>query len=786
MKIINIKIDEFGCLADKSYELSDGFNLAVGENESGKSTLLAFIKFIFYGLPKKKIETAVERDRSFSWKSDTASGSLTFSDEKGDVYTVYRRTVRQKTEKRETFPEDVRIIDEKSGTEVHKDKSPADIFLGVSASVFESTSFIRQAGVTAVSRNDIGAALENILMSADESLNLEKALERLDGARKLLLHKKGGGGLLPELENEWDNLSARLDRAKTNYGRILTVTESAEKLRREALEKRKELDKYEDLSAAVAKAETVKRFDSLRQKESELASLEKELEEFKKAESSGSGFLPDLAYVGALREAKESLENARRETASANEALNSAKSTLDNEKQNTEKISPLSPDEIRSRGGVAAICKCLGDAILTADKKKNSGKVMFTVFAVLLAIGAALFGASFALPTLLYAGIGTSAASAIFAILGATALKNAKALKNKTESEITALGAPDSRGTSAEERIELIRKQLLLCLEKEKRLSELESKCETARSVAFLREKDLDAAKSKASGLVEKWKNIPETELSLSLDTAIIEAQRVINRADELSRSIITLKGQTDSLSQSLKGINEADIRSRVSLAALKIYESGHEVEVENRRRYTAEALRLLNEKAHQAEKELVRLENESEDPATLAVMIEENRKKYQREKQRYDAVVMAAEALSEAGGDLRNSVSPVLRSKAEGYMSMLTNKKYVNMGIDENYSMSAKSEESGVRGVELLSAGTKDSAYLSLRIALLEVIFKDDHPFLVLDEALAQLDDKRAEAALRMLASYCNEGGQCLLFTCHTREEKLLADITKANVIRL
>ena len=84
------------------------------------------------------------------------------------------------------------------------------------------------------------------------------------------------------------------------------------------------------------------------------------------------------------------------------------------------------------------------------------------------------------------------------------------------------------------------------------------------------------------------------------------------------------------------------------------------------------------------------------------------------------------------------------------------------------------------------MSAGTRDSAYLSLRLALLEVIFENETPFLAVDEALAQLDDRRASAALRLLASYCENGGQCILFTCHSREEKLLEDITKAEIIRL
>ena len=118
--------------------------------------------------------------------------------------------------------------------------------------------------------------------------------------------------------------------------------------------------------------------------------------------------------------------------------------------------------------------------------------------------------------------------------------------------------------------------------------------------------------------------------------------------------------------------------------------------------------------------------------------------------------------------------------------MAALTDKKYIDLGIDGDYALSAKSEASGVRSVELLSAGTRDSAYLSLRLALLEVIFEDERPFLALDESLAQLDDKRAAAALKLLASYCASGGQCILFTCHSREEKLLDGITKANVIHL
>ena len=779
MKIINIKIEEFGCLENRSFDLSSKLNLITGENESGKSTLQAFIKFIFYGLPKKTNLTASERDRIFSWNSGTASGSLTFADDKGDVYTVYRQAVRKKTEKRESFTEECRIVDEKSGTQVYKNESPAEIFLGISAAVFESTAFVRQSGVTDVSGEDVGSALENILMSADESLNLEKALDRLEGARKLLRHKKGSGGLLSSLESERDDLSARLDKAKTNYERILSVTESAENLRRDALDKRRELDNLEILSTAVAKVEKVKRFDRLHDKESELTRLCSHIEEFEKSTASPSGFIPDRTYLGALREAAANRDSAKRENVIALSALENAEKELATEKEKTSDF-PLSTAEIYSRGGAESICGELKNSLSAAEKKKKTGRVFLAVFGILLTLGLALAGLSAVLPTLLYAGIGAAAVSVVFLILRTSSLKASKELIAKTEGELLSLGAADG---TLEERLESVKKRLGICIMREKRIGELETKRETARSMAFLRQKDLDSADEKLTSLIKKWK---DTDSKDGVAELIGEAESVIERSDELGRSKITLKGQIDTLREGLSDINEADLRARVSPAAVKIYESGHEGEVERQRKYTAEQIRTLNEKAHQAERELVRLENESENPAHVALALAENRKKYEEELIRFDAVNMAAEALSEASDDIRSSVSPVLRAKAEGYMSALTDQKYVNMGIDEKYLMSARSEKDGVREIELLSSGTKDSAYLSLRLALLEVIFKNGHPFLVLDEALSRLDEKRAAAALRILASYCEAGGQCLLFTCHTREEKLLSGISDANIIRL
>ena len=44
MKICRIKIKNFGKLADRDFDLSEGVQLFYGENESGKSTVHSFLK----------------------------------------------------------------------------------------------------------------------------------------------------------------------------------------------------------------------------------------------------------------------------------------------------------------------------------------------------------------------------------------------------------------------------------------------------------------------------------------------------------------------------------------------------------------------------------------------------------------------------------------------------------------------------------------------------------------------------------------------------------------------
>ena len=108
--------------------------------------------------------------------------------------------------------------------------------------------------------------------------------------------------------------------------------------------------------------------------------------------------------------------------------------------------------------------------------------------------------------------------------------------------------------------------------------------------------------------------------------------------------------------------------------------------------------------------------------------------------------------------------------------MEKVSGGAYPILRTNKELALSVESDGFSVSS-EQLSAGTRDAAYLCLRLALMERLFRDELPPLLLDESLCQLDDKRASGALTALASF-GDSAQCLLFTCHTREERLCREL--------
>lgn len=59
MQIAELIIRNFGKFTNKTIRLSDGIQLIYGENESGKSTIHAFIRGMLFGIERKRGKSCV-------------------------------------------------------------------------------------------------------------------------------------------------------------------------------------------------------------------------------------------------------------------------------------------------------------------------------------------------------------------------------------------------------------------------------------------------------------------------------------------------------------------------------------------------------------------------------------------------------------------------------------------------------------------------------------------------------------------------------------------------------
>ena len=91
MKIKNIKINNYGNLENKEIELKDKINIIYGKNESGKSTLLNYIKNIFYSISKNKNGKDISDFEKYKpWGKTNYSGKLNYELDDGEGFEIIR------------------------------------------------------------------------------------------------------------------------------------------------------------------------------------------------------------------------------------------------------------------------------------------------------------------------------------------------------------------------------------------------------------------------------------------------------------------------------------------------------------------------------------------------------------------------------------------------------------------------------------------------------------------------------------------------------------------------
>ncbi len=129
------------------------------------------------------------------------------------------------------------------------------------------------------------------------------------------------------------------------------------------------------------------------------------------------------------------------------------------------------------------------------------------------------------------------------------------------------------------------------------------------------------------------------------------------------------------------------------------------------------------------------------------------------------DVAGIAIDVMQLAQQKLRENYAPALREKVEQNLAVLTDGKYDTVMLDEQFSLRIKAD-GGFRALDYFSWGTKDAAYLALRLALAEIVESGRTIPMVFDDPFLNFDNARL-AILKDCLQKLSQSRQILLFSC-------------------
>lgn len=180
MKIENIKINSFGTLKNKEINLDKNVNIIYGKNESGKSTLLTYIKTAFYGISKNKNGKQIsDFDKYKPWSGEEFSGKIKYTLDDGNKYEIFRDFNKKNAKIYNDNLENITKqfnMDKKEGSQFFLEQ------VGLDENMFTSTIMSGQQEVklNEQQQNVLVQKIANIAGTGDSNLSYNKAKEKLN------------------------------------------------------------------------------------------------------------------------------------------------------------------------------------------------------------------------------------------------------------------------------------------------------------------------------------------------------------------------------------------------------------------------------------------------------------------------------------------------------------------------------------------------------------------------------------------------------------------------------
>ncbi len=776
MKIKSLYIASFGGVKNLKLDFSDGFNVIYAQNESGKTTIMSFIKMMFYGSERGGNTISKNIRKKYTpWDNSQMAGSVDFT-HGGKNYRLEKEfRSSNSTDKAVLFDLDL------SESQTVTGDIGSKIF-GLSLASFERSVFIGQFGFPesdSAAEGEIASKLSNLALSGEENVSFEAVNKKLQKAKLSLMSKSGKAGdydknlkLLEEINEE----IRKAENAKSEYNIKKT---DAENLQAEIILISKTA---EQLKQKIAAEEDCRNYE----KYQKLLALKEKLESTSENLRLSDGKILDDNYLNKVRFCISKVEKAKNDTlskeneivtlkksieAGLNPPENATEENRENLKSKIELLKlereDLNQELTRRSQKLLTLKEKLPEA---QNHKKPFNKVLLVLSGTLILVAIALLFVN----------------TAAFATAGALAVILAVLSFVLKPRDLEYLEKINSDITFESEKISEIEKAIG---QKTFDIGSSNAEYEAIKAALNATTKVIENQEQMLSAANEDLKKLKEVEINAYSELieifykykkvdSIEEIKELLPEISQKAQSVREIKAELNFYLNELGGISYDTAREK--LEALK----GVNLDTNLDFNYLKSEYEKLLQEISDKKAKIATLAAEAKMQVSLSEKLDEYKdkqaallEKMNAQKEYCEILDIASEVLTESFSEVHSSYGLVLENKASEIFARLTGDKYSSMTISKSFDITVREKDVfGSRDIDFLSSGTADQSYLSLRLAIAELISDEKEALpILLDDSLSQYDDVRMKKAIEFLSEYAKTH-QIVMFTCHNS----IADMAK------
>lgn len=776
MQITKCFVKDFGKLSNYTLTLNQNLNAINQQNGWGKTTLAAFIKAILFGLPSttKRDLNENERLKYKPWNKEMFGGYIEFILDN----TPYRLE-RQFGSK---ASQDSAVLYNLNTNKISTTYTPniMEEYFNINAETFERSTYIKQGQIESEINDGIRAKLGNLLQNEREN-NFKSALNYIAEQRKQKQLYRGKGGQIDDIRQKIDEQNLRLNNALVQKEQLQNLQYEYNNQQKVLQQKQAgllELEKQlEQLNKQHTKNIEIERYEELENKLNQAKTQYQNNIDFFKGEIPTSLTLNNIqADINLYNQKKIMLASTNNNNSAEFSNLTKFFSKhlptyneIDNQIINQQNIAALEQQYNNLKQPYPT----------TTPPQTQQKNNMFYLILISL-IGVIAGGCVCALSNILIGGIIAGAC----AILCLTFTGIYFAQKNKAAQDIAHRQITTQQRTNEENK-----EQAKLKHQIEQQKAELNNFISLFMQPSLLPLGDLSTIKfnldkytSLKNNLNVQQKNYDALNQELILLKSNLDRffavyyteftqdyQTMLNgmqlKLIELNNVTTEVENNTNALKQF---VQKTGINKEQKIAPAELEKSA---QLNQQKTILQNELSTLNTTLGQT---LAKIKNLSQEVDNISyyqnelTMLKDAEQKLAYEVKILDNVKLY---LEKANDSLTSKyISPMTQS-FEHYSMLLAKNNLGKAYIDTNMEVSIE-QEGAKRDKKFLSEGYKDITNLCMRFSLIDAIFPDEKPTIILDDPFINLDDENTKNALKLLEEI-SQDKQIIYLCCHSSRAK-------------